>query len=1105
MSWFDASSFANLAKTALKEAQKTLDKALDITEEEASQNASNQSTSKELPATESPPPSTNEESKASSSNNTIWESFASSFFDKPKSPTAADTPDNAIPPQITDTIATSPPVITKEPVPEYSQPFKDRSGLRLACEPQQPLQQPQHEDKPTQDSSKDDSFVIRRQKKAASASNGNRLSMISNESDRKSTVSSDSVEVLGSTSTNTPDSEDTSPSKVRNSGSYESSVEILSSSSVEILNSEDPSRLQTEGTSSESVEIIPEIEEDDDKSLGGGADDTSASESTLTVLDLGPRSSLKDMIKSSSSMDTSITEVLSPWECGVNRIITELSEPPNESQEPSEPNSETKLPLKRTRNELSGTSITTLDSSSCDEGTMIGSSSDEAPKECASSVGSLKSMLADAINEQPDEWTARESSPTTSSMESRTENIKIGSSGHTSADELETATSSDIEVISSPNGDSSNANSRQSPAKLIYKNSKGHNREPSETSSGGSDDTIEVDRLLKEIAKLNEVLQARETKLIDLSMKNAELSESNSNLKSQLECQMSEEFTQRLAALEKKFQQAIREKELLRKQLENYKHLKDSSEFDEDKDQTIKELREEGEKLSKQELASKQLIKKLRATEKDHLKLISSLREQYDGLMQEVERAKKSLSAKEELERSQIEAINQLTKTNQKLDKQLASLQLQVDNLTSTLISSQKEIKDKDEKIAALEQRLKEAASLATRELVQKAETELKNEKAQREQLESVVANLQLTLQTKEMQYSERDDSARRENQRLHNLLEEYKRKCENASEDVLNATKTIAKQLEDEIAKYNAASASWEKQEKELCSIINEYQDRLKTFEKKERKWEDQKSALSEETKDLKAKLKAAQTKLDDKDNETKFAKKRYDLRVEQLDKMVEEKNEEIKNLKVKLEEAMKANSTIGETQSEGLRNINELYKDRSKLKLLLHGDASGNESDSDVSMVSPSPSPLPAEDINAWLSQLGGEDEAGPSSSGKGSVYETSSPKPIASAASTIEHLQTQYKLKEGEVQQLQWELKKHDHERIILTNEITLLASKVEELEKRVEANNELQTRYDTLLQMYGEKMEECQELRLDLEDVKEMYKIQIDELLTRSRTG
>lgn len=31
------------------------------------------------------------------------------------------------------------------------------------------------------------------------------------------------------------------------------------------------------------------------------------------------------------------------------------------------------------------------------------------------------------------------------------------------------------------------------------------------------------------------------------------------------------------------------------------------------------------------------------------------------------------------------------------------------------------------------------------------------------------------------------------------------------------------------------------------------------------------------------------------------------------------------------------------------------------------------------------------------------------------------------------------------------------------------------------------------------MYGEKVEEAQELRLDLADVKEMYKVQIQELL------
>lgn len=37
--------------------------------------------------------------------------------------------------------------------------------------------------------------------------------------------------------------------------------------------------------------------------------------------------------------------------------------------------------------------------------------------------------------------------------------------------------------------------------------------------------------------------------------------------------------------------------------------------------------------------------------------------------------------------------------------------------------------------------------------------------------------------------------------------------------------------------------------------------------------------------------------------------------------------------------------------------------------------------------------------------------------------------------------------------------------------------------------------LQTEYDALLLLYGEKLEESQELRMDLQDVKEMYKAQV----------
>lgn len=60
--------------------------------------------------------------------------------------------------------------------------------------------------------------VVRRTRRT-SFNSTNRLSTVSCDSDRKSTISTDSVEVLGSTSTTTP----------------ESSVEVITSSSVEVL------------------------------------------------------------------------------------------------------------------------------------------------------------------------------------------------------------------------------------------------------------------------------------------------------------------------------------------------------------------------------------------------------------------------------------------------------------------------------------------------------------------------------------------------------------------------------------------------------------------------------------------------------------------------------------------------------------------------------------------------------------------------------------------------------------------------------------------------------------------------------------------------------
>lgn len=83
----------------------------------------------------------------------------------------------------------------------------------------------------------------------------------------------------------------------------------------------------------------------------------------------------------------------------------------------------------------------------------------------------------------------------------------------------------------------------------------------------------------------------------------------------------------------------------------------------------------------------------------------------------------------------------------------------------------------------------------------------------------------------------------------------------------------------------------------------------------------------------------------------------------------------------------------------------------------------------------------------------------------------------------------------LPSGEALQLQWELSRRDHERDQLTTELAALTAKVEEQSISLTELTDLQKRYDALLQLYGEKLEESEELKLDLQDVKDMYKAQV----------
>lgn len=117
------------------------------------------------------------------------------------------------------------------------------------------------------------------------------------------------------------------------------------------------------------------------------------------------------------------------------------------------------------------------------------------------------------------------------------------------------------------------------------------------------------------------LLETREMQILNLNKRNVKLQEENDNLTNEIErlkFETAERFKQmqaELINLSSKNDQSSTEKELY--ELRNLVNLKDEQ---------IEELKQEGLKLSKQELNQSNIIKKLRAKEKETEETLSTLK-----------------------------------------------------------------------------------------------------------------------------------------------------------------------------------------------------------------------------------------------------------------------------------------------------------------------------------------------------------------------------------------------------------------------------------------------------------------------------------------------
>ncbi|XP_034068280.1 TATA element modulatory factor-like [Gymnodraco acuticeps] len=660
---------------------------------------------------------------------------------------------------------------------------------------------------------------------------------------------------------------------------------------------------------------------------------------------------------------------------------------------------------------------------------------------------------------------------------------------------------------------------------------------------------VQILELQKVIDDLSGCLEKRESQLLVVSKDKAMLEEQCDNLKDEVISlkedsstvqSLKDEFTQRIADTERKAQLACKERDIAKKEIKGLRdelstrlHSSDTLEIIREKEEQIRGLLEEGEKLSKQQLQHSNIIKKLRVKEKESDTRITKQQKKIKEQEEELRQLQQVLDGKEEVEKQHRENIKKLNAVVERQEKDVSRLQTDSEELQENNRSLQAALDNSYKELAELHKagvsRASEAQEAAlTRETQAKDLLSLALEKnqeegrMQQEALANQVADLRMALQRAEQQQGRKEDYLREEISELQQRLQEAETRNQELSQSVTSATRPLLRQIENLQASLGGQTASWEKLEKSISDRLADAQAQLAVAVERERSaseellsirsqqasLESQISLFRQEKARLLAQLEAEKNKRDKlEDESTREHVDLENLRGEH-NRMLEETKKEKLLLTNQLEmERMKV-----EQEKKKCYLVNEALREKER-KAMTHSvgepPASSTPSLSRSSSISVPDnaalhsSILSQEDL---LDHSLGNMTMSMSMSGT-NLYEAAR---LSGGSSIMENLQSQLKLREGEIAQLQLEISSLERSRSVMAEELVRLTNQTDEMDEMVKEIptlkvhlKDLQQRHNTILQMYGEKAEEAEELRLDLIDVKNMYKCQIDELLKNQK--
>ncbi|KAI5607079.1 TATA element modulatory factor isoform X1, partial [Silurus asotus] len=647
--------------------------------------------------------------------------------------------------------------------------------------------------------------------------------------------------------------------------------------------------------------------------------------------------------------------------------------------------------------------------------------------------------------------------------------------------------------------------------------------------------TCQLLELQKTVNDLIGRLEKREAQLLAVSKDKARLEEDCDNLKDEMiglreetasVQSLKDEFTQRIADAERKAQLACKERDIAKKEIKGLReelstrfNSSETLELIREKEEQIRGLLEEGEKLSKQQLQHSNIIKKLRAKEKESetkiAKQSKKLKEQEDELKQ----LQQVLDAKEELEKQHRESIKKLNSAVERQEKELSSLQTENDELQEKNRSLEAAVDAAYKELAEMHKcnatKASEAQELAlSREVQAKEELSLALDKAQeearlqQEALANQVADLRLALQRAEQQQARKEDYLREEISELQQRLQGAETRNQELSQSVTSATRPLLRQIENLQSNLGSQTASWDKLEKNISDRLADAQAQLAVAVEKER-------SATEELHAIKAQL----ASLDSQNSSLRQEKGRLQgqldverTRRETLENDSSRERVELENLKGEYTRALE------DAKKEKLLLTNQLEMEKVKVeqekkKCYLAQEAL-KEKERKALSVSLSEPPASSTPSLSRSSSISGVDHSGIHTSLLSHVSEL---KPVSFLSfilypalhseqkrttpwsgtclnynkPIIMHSRAILKSKGALVENIIISRGRHD---VFNCSKVSVLA---------LEACNDLEQRHNTILQMYGEKAEEAEELRLDLEDVKNMYKTQIDELLKNQK--